>query len=43
MTMTREAFDNMVLRETDHNYNNFGLVSRQLLGLGVEKIPIEAE
>ena len=26
-TMTREAFDNMLLKEAGHNYNNYGLVS----------------
>ena len=27
-TMTREAFDNMLLKEAGQNYNNYGLVSR---------------
>ena len=27
-TMTREAFNNMLLKEAGHNYNNYGLVSR---------------
>ena len=27
-TMTREAFDNMLLKEARRNYNNYGLVSR---------------
>ena len=27
-TMTREAFDNMLLKEARQNYNNYGLVSR---------------
>ena len=27
-TMTREAFNNMLLREASHNYNNYGLVSQ---------------
>ena len=27
-TMTREAFDNMLLKEARHNYDNYGLVSR---------------
>ena len=27
-TMTREAFKNMFLKETSHNYNNYGLVSQ---------------
>ena len=26
--MTREAFDNMMLKEASCNYNNYGLVSR---------------
>ena len=26
--MTREAFDNMLLKEAGRNYNNYGLVSR---------------
>ena len=26
-TMTREAFDNMLLKEAGRNYNNYGLVS----------------
>ena len=26
-TMTREAFDNMLLKEASHNYDNYGLVS----------------
>ena len=27
-TMMREAFDNMLLKEARHNYDNYGLVSR---------------
>ena len=27
-TMTREAFDNMLLKETSRNYDNYALVSR---------------
>ena len=27
-TITREAFDNMLLKEAGRNYNNYGLVSR---------------
>ena len=27
-TMTREAFDNMLLKEANHNYDNYRLVSR---------------
>ena len=26
--MIREAFDNMLLKEASHNYNNYGLVSQ---------------
>ena len=26
--MTREAFENMLLKEAGHNYDNYGLVSR---------------
>ena len=26
--ITREAFDNMLLKEASHNYDNYGLVSR---------------
>ena len=28
MMITREAYDNMLLKEASHNYNNYGLVSR---------------
>ena len=41
--MTREPFDNMLLKNASHNYNNYGLVSRQVLGLGAEGMPEEAE
>ena len=27
-TMTREAFNNMLLKEAGHNYDNYGLVSQ---------------
>ena len=27
-TMMREAFNNMLLKEASHNYDNYGLVSR---------------
>ena len=27
-TMIREAFDNMLLKEASHNYDNYGLVSQ---------------
>ena len=40
--MTREAFDNMLLKEVSHNYNNYDnyrLLSQQVLGLGVEGMP----
>ena len=26
--ITREAFDNMLLKEASHNYDNYGLVSK---------------
>ena len=42
-TMTTKAFKNMLLKEASHNYNNYGLFSRQLLGLGVEGMPKEVE
>ena len=42
-TMTREAFNNMLLKEAIHNYHNYGLVSRQVLGMGVEGMPKEVE
>ena len=42
-TMMREAFDNMLLKETSHNYDNYRLVSWQVLGLGVEGTPEEVE
>ena len=28
MMITREAFNNMFLKEASHNYDNYGLVSR---------------
>ena len=28
MMMTREAFDNMLLKEASHNYDNYMLVSK---------------
>ena len=40
--MTREAFDNMLLKEVSHNYDNYDnyrLLSQQVLGLGVEAMP----
>ena len=40
--MTREAFNNMLLKEAGH-YDNYGLVSRQVLGLGAEGMPKEVE
>ena len=42
-TMTRETFDNMLLKEASHNYDNYGLVSQYVLGLGVEGTPKEVE
>ena len=41
--MTRDAFDNMLLKEASRNYDNYGLVSRWVLGLGVEGTPEEVE
>ena len=43
MMITREALDNMLLKEASHNYNNYRLVSRQVLVLGVEGMPEEVE
>ena len=42
-TMTREAFDNILLKEAGHYYNNYGLVSWYVLGLGAEGTPEEVE
>ena len=42
-TMIRESFDNMLLKETSHNYNNYRLVSWWVLGLGAEGTPEEVE
>ena len=42
-TMTRGAFDNMLLKEAGCNYNNYGLVSWKVLGLGAEGTPKEVE
>ena len=33
-TITREAFDNMLLKEASHNYDNYGLVSSVGPGTG---------
>ena len=41
--MTREAFNNILLKDASHNYNNYGLISRQLLGLGVDGMPEEVK
>ena len=43
MMITREAFKNMFLKEAGHNYDNYGLISRQVLGLGVEWTPKEVD
>ena len=40
-TMTREAFDNILLKEASHNYDNYSLVSRLVMGLGLERMPKE--
>ena len=37
-TITREDFDNLLLKEASYNYDSYGLVSRQMLGLGVERM-----
>ena len=42
-TMTREAFDNMLLKEAGHSYDNYGLVSGWVLGLGAEGTPEEVD
>ena len=34
-TITREAFDNILVKETSCTYNNYRLVSWEVLGLGV--------
>ena len=41
--MMREAFDNMLLKKTGHNYDSYGLVSRYFLGLGAKRTPKEVE
>ena len=41
--MTTEAFNNMLLKEASRNYDNYGLVSRKVLGLGAEGTPKEVE
>ena len=41
--MIREACDNLLLKEAGHNYDKYGLVSWQVLGLGVEGMPEEVE
>ena len=43
MIMTREAFDNILLKEASCNYDDYRLVNRQVLGLGMEGMPEEAE
>ena len=43
MTMTMEAFNNMLLKETSCNYDNCGLLSRYVLGLRAEGMPKEVE
>ena len=42
-TITRKAFDNMLLKEASHNYDDYGLVSMQVLGLGLEGMPKEVK
>ena len=41
--MTREAFNNMFLKEVSHNYNNYELFSKYVLGLGVEGMTKEVK
>ena len=41
--ITREAFNNMLLKKTSHNFDSYGLVSRQVLGLEVEGMPKKVE
>ena len=41
--MTREAFDNMLLKEAGSNYNNYEPVSQWVLVLGAESTPEEVE
>ena len=41
--MMREAFNNILLKETSCNYDNYMLVSQWVLGLGVEVMPKEVE
>ena len=43
ITMTREAFNNMLLKEASCNYDNYRLVSWWVLGLGAEGTPEEVE
>ena len=41
--MTREAFDNILLYKPSNNYDNYGLVRKQCLGLGLKDILEEVE
>ena len=41
--MTREAFENMFLKDASCSYINYRLVGRQVLGLGVEGMPKELD
>ena len=43
MMMTKEAFTNMLLKEASHSFDNYGLVSREVLGLGAEGIAKEVK
>ena len=41
--MAGEAFDNMLLKESGHNYDNYGLVSWWVRELGPEGMPKKVE
>ena len=36
--ITREAFNHILLKYTNYNYENYGLVSGQVLELGIEGV-----
>ena len=39
----REVLNNMLLKEASHYSDTYGLISRQVLGLGVEGMPKEVK
>ena len=41
--ITREAFDNILLKVTGYSNDNYGLVIRQVLGLGAKGMLEEVE